>query len=76
MDEGISTEIWILDSIDHLARAEYGCAVDSVEKGGWGRPRREKGKREAERTGGAVESFSERIKARERDRLVRRVTKG
>lgn len=51
-------------------------STDSVEKGGWGRPRREEGKRGAERTGGAVESFSERIKARERDRLVRRVTKG
>lgn len=63
LDEGISTEIWILDSMDRrLSR-----------KGGIWTHRRQGGSRRDAETEewieGAVESFSERIKAR--DRLVR-----
>lgn len=80
MDEGISTEIWILDSIDRrpskggIWTRRRQTVWRRVAGGGRREGRANEGK--AERTRGAVESFSERIKARERDRLVRRVTKG
>lgn len=63
LDEGISTEIWILDSMGHrLSRKE----------GIWTRCRQGGSRRDAETEEwieGAVESLNERIKAR--DRLVR-----
>lgn len=80
MDEGISTEIWILDSIDRrpskggIWTRRRQIVWRRVTGGAEGKGVEYEGK--AERTRGAVESFSERIKARERDRLVRRVTKG
>lgn len=63
LDEGISTEIWILDSMDRRLSRKGGI---------WTRRRQGGSKRDAETEEwieGAVESFNERIKAR--DRLVR-----
>lgn len=69
LDEGISTEIWILNSMDRrLSR-----------KGGIWTHRQGGSRRDAEteewRIEGAVESFSERIKARARSISAPRVTK-
>jgi len=68
LDEGISTEIWILDSMDRRLSRRGGI---------WTHCRQGGSRKDAEewRIEGAVESFSERIKARARSISAPRITK-
>lgn len=71
LDEGISTEIWILDSMDRRLSRRGGIWTAHRRQGG----SRRDAETEEWRIEGAVESFSERIKARARSISAPRVTK-
>lgn len=63
LDEGISTEIWILDPMDRRLPRRGGIWMHRRA----GRAGRKRAAETEEWIEGAVESFSERIKAREID---------